>query len=277
MKNPQNILYAFSKKLQNNNNLKYPLFMIFTILGYIFFCTSKAWFPDLSNTTAFTPMDTIYTLDNRDFTLKNWSWSPTQSLMEVEIDVNNKNFDKIDKYLFSCRDKRYNPLPVEPVLEESNLLVIYIKDVPSDFSELSFRIKVDYGENTKEISDMVRFYTNRKDIPIVDKITPMTAKQYYIARLDRNIAAYEKDVAEKQTFISGINAKILKAQEDITVLRNNLPLQSADEAALSQKRIHAIEENITDFHSQIESAELDIFELEDKIKEAQEKMKIQEE
>lgn len=267
---------SFRKRLRNNQNAKFPLFILFALLGYSFFLSSNVWFPDLSKARSYSPMDTVYTLDNRDFTLKNWAWSPTQNLMEIEIDVDNKNYDSLDKYLFSCRDKKYTPLPTKAIIEEKNLLIIHITDVPPDFNELSFRIKVDYGEDTKETGDMVRFYTNRNDVSIVDEIKPLTINQYYIARLGRGIEAYKKEIDAKKAFISDINFKIAQAEEDISLLRNSIPIQSMDEASLSQKKIDAIGETISDFLSQIENAEQEIFEIEDKIRESEEKLKLQE-
>lgn len=271
MKKLQSVIYNLKLQISRKKNSQFILFLVFIVAGYAFFFSSRAWFPDIGTAKAYSPMDSTITLDNRDFTLKSWTHSRSQGLMEVEIDVTNHNFDGIDSYLFSCRDSKYNPIPVEAVIEDKNLLVVHIK-TPENFKELSLRIKVNYGPGTKLYGDMVKFYTNRDQITEVDKIELLTIDGYYAQRLERKISDYQKAKEDLQTSIDTINQQIHEAEEERRTLQAALALQSKEDVQKSQKRISEIDSTISDFKTDILFREESIFDYDDKILEAESKL-----
>jgi len=273
MKSIKARFYTFKSKIKRNRNSQFPIFLATAIIGYFLLFTSKVWMPDYNLSEVFTAMESVSTLDNRNFTLKNWIYSPEQNMMEVEVDVINNNFDNIDKYLFSCRDQNYKLLQTSAVIEEKNLLVVHILNIPVDFKELSFRIKVDYGEDNQDVGKMVRFYTNRDTIMNVDKIDNKTPTEYFAARLERNIKTYNQTIQSLQKEIDDISLKIALAENEIQTLKNNIPLQSVDEARKSNNRISQLNETILDFELQINTKQDSILETEEKIKEADTKFK----
>lgn len=258
--------------IRRNKNSQFPMFLITAIIGYSLLFTSNAWVPDMNASDAYTAIEATTTLDKRDFTLKNWVYAPSQKMMEIEIDVTNRNYDNINKYLFSCRDQNYELVKVSPVIEENNLLVIHILNVPEDFKELSFRLKVDYGDTTDDVAKMIRFYTNRDMVSTVDTIETKTIPEYYAARLERNIGSYNTAIQTLQEEIDALYLKISLGKEEISTLKNNIPLQSVDEASRSNKRISEINDNILDFELEITTKRDSILEVQEKIKEAQAKL-----
>lgn len=257
--------------LKHNKNCSFVFFIIFFICGYTLFLSSSFWFPSMGIAKNFTAIDTTLTLDNHNFTLRNWTWNEAQKLMEIEIDVTNNNYDGNDKYLFSCRDQRFHSLEVIPIIEEKNLLVYHIK-TPDDFKELSFRLKVDKGKDNKSYSDMIRFYTNLQSVDRVEKIEPLTINGYYIQRLERTILQYNKEIDTYQAYITELDNKITAAKEEISALNETMNLLSSDDAEKSKKRIDAIKSNITDFETEKNKTEESIFIIQDKITDTTKKL-----
>lgn len=256
--------------IKHNQNSSFVIFIIFFISGYSIFFTSLSWFPSIGPSKNYTPLESKQTLDNREYTLKNWVYSPDENLMEIEIDVKNNNFDGIDKYLYSCRDEKYNAIEVMPIIEDQNLLVYHIK-VPSQFKELSFRLKVDNGQGNK-FGDMIRFYTNYNVVETVAHITPLSINGYYAQRLERSINIYNKELSSYQNKINELKNKIQSAKEEINTLKDTMALLSSDEAEQARKRIHTIQKNITDFNQEITITEETVFDITDKIQEADKKL-----
>lgn len=258
------------RSIKHNKNSTFVLFIAFFISGYSLFFTSQSWFPSLGALKEYTPIDSTLTLDNREFTLKNWTWSESQKLMEIEIDVKNNNFDGVDQYLFSCRDQKYRSLAVEPVIKNKNLLVYHIS-VPEEFKALSFRLKIDKGINDP-YGSMIRFYANPNSLEKVDTIESLTANGYYANRLQRSITKYQQELSLYQNNIAELNDKIGSAKEEINNLTNTISLLNADEAQETRNRISQIEDNISDFTREISAIEEKVFNIQDKIQEANEKL-----
>lgn len=261
----------FNRMLKNNKNSSFVLFIIFFISGYTFFLSSYTWFPSVGTAKNFTSLDTTLTLDNHDLTLKNWTWCEQQNLMEVEIDVINNNYDGNDKYLFSCRDQQFNSLEVTPVIEDKNLLVYHIK-VPEGFKELSFRIKIDKGNENTKYDNMIRFYTNSKIVDRVNKIESLSINEYYIQRLERTIVIYNKEIGSYQKYIDELDNKISTAKQEINRLTETINLLSSDDTEKTEKRIETIKNSITDFQSEKTKTEESIFTIQDKITETTKKL-----
>jgi len=261
----------FNRMLKHYKNSTFILFIIFFVGGYTFFFSSSSWFPSIGITKAFTPLDSSLTLDNHIFTLKNWTWSETQNLLEIEIDVTNNNFDGNDSYLFSCRDQKFNSYEVIPIIQDKNLLVYHIK-APEGFKELSFRLKVDKGHQNSSYDNMVRFYTNSILVNKVSDIKPLSINGYYIQRLDRTILQYEKDINSYQEYVNELVNKISSANQEIKTLTETMDLLSTDDAEKSKKRIETITSNITDFETEKNKTEENIFTLQDKITDTSKKL-----
>lgn len=264
-------LFAKLKSLiRHNKNSSFIIFIIIYISGYGLFFSSTSWFPSTGATKNQTALDTTLTLDNHNFTLKNWTWSKSQNLMEIEIDVNNNNYDGIDKYLFSCRDQKLKPLEVKPIVENKNLLVYHIK-VTDDIKELSFRLKIDNDSKNKSF-DMIRFYTNAASVEKVKKIESLTSHGYYVQRLERTILKYQNAISVHQNYINQIDNKIASANEEISTLTKTIPLLGSDDTIQTQKRIDEIKDTIEDFNNQKTEEEKNIFTIQDKIKETLKKL-----
>lgn len=259
------------RTLKHYKNSSFVIFIFFFLSGYTFFLSSSSWFPSVGMAKVFTPMNTSLTLENHIFTLRNWAWCEEQNLMEVEFDVTNNNFDGNDKYLFSCRDQKFNSFEVIPIIQDKNLLVYHIK-VPEGFKELSFRLKVDKGINNTSYDNMIRFYTNSKIVDRATEIKPLSINGYYIQRLDRSILQYNKEISTYQDYINELDDKILSANQEIKTLNETINLLSSDDTEKSKKRIDTIMSNITDFETEKNKTEESIFTIQDKITETTRKL-----
>lgn len=68
--------------------------------------------------------------EDRYITINRWQYSENQHLMEVDLTVENKSYDGINKYKYSAVDLMGNVLKCEAKIEEDNWIVLRISDIP---------------------------------------------------------------------------------------------------------------------------------------------------
>ena len=62
--------------------------------------------------------------EDRYITINRWQYSENQHLMEVDLTVDNKSYDGINKYKYSAVDLMGNVLKCEAKIEEDNWIVL---------------------------------------------------------------------------------------------------------------------------------------------------------
>lgn len=125
-----------------HRNIFFMLFFFFFIGGYAFFFSSPLWMPTSGEANRLTELNKEILWNDRKITLIRWDYAPAQELMEVEIGVVNTTFDGGDAYDWTARLPSGKELEVMPVLEESDWVVLQIKNVPDKFAEISLRMEM---------------------------------------------------------------------------------------------------------------------------------------
>lgn len=237
---------SFIKKIQHyikkSRNAQMNIFMITVLLMYVFFFSSKQIF-NVKRELKYSAINTVSTIDNRDITLAKWLYCKETGLMEIELNILNKSYDGNDIYKITSNDRKGNMYETEIIISTPTMQVVQIKDVPPDFTEIRIAINVDYGTDTS--AEMVKFYTNNEQVEMVNEIiTYYDLNDYYVAKLDRYISGYEKQIEE-------INKKIEAEEVNIqncNNLINNLSLQKNYAAG---NELNEINQQIADANKQL--------------------------
>lgn len=210
------------KETKQENKIKKPkyllfiLFFFFFIGGYLFFFTSMYWMPDNGTAKRLTKLHEVIEWNQRDLSLLRWEYSEEQQLMEVELEIINKEFDPDNEYEFSAIESSGQRMKVDVVLKEPDWIILQIKDIPKRFREISLHMEMEHDEN----KGVVRFYTNRNDVKRVSDIYEKTRKEYQVARLKETVNGYqlsieslEDTIVEKQQSMDEITREIQRLEE----------------------------------------------------------------
>lgn len=274
MEKIKTVLRDIQTVLRRKRNSIFSIFLICFFSLYLLFFTSNSWLPDFKSAKYFTQVDTVLYLENREFILKRWVWSQSQNMMEIEIDVKNNNFDNINNYQFSCRDRKGKAYKVVPIISENNMIVVQIQNVPNTFREFSFRIRVDYSEQeiTRDNLSYVRMYTNNQMIEKTEHIEAQTLNEYYYLRVERTLINLQKERDSKQQSIIEVEEKMKAAQEDITNLISKREYSSKKDLEEVDKQIKNINSSITNFTLEKERLLDDLLEVNDLIQQTEQQL-----
>lgn len=111
--------------------------------------------------------------NKRVVSLLRWEYSEKQNLMEIEIEVTNKEFDKKNNYEFSVMESNGKRLKVDSILVEPDWIIVQVRNVPKRFRELSLHMGIENDDN----EGYVRFYTNKNDALLNNTISVQDASK----------------------------------------------------------------------------------------------------
>lgn len=231
----QNGLNKIKKIYKSNRNNSILLFIIIFITGYGMFFTSKGWL-DLNNQPKkYTELNSTVNIDKRELKLVKWTYCEATQTMEIEVDVNNTNYDGINDFYFTANDRKGNMYKVNTIIVSPTLAVVQIENMKK-LNEVRLTMQVNYGD--RKSTDMAKFYTNIDQVEKVDKIiTYSTMDEYYIARLDRYITDYNKQIQDLQNKIADENKKLDSYNAILTDLNKQKNYVAADELTKVNKQI----------------------------------------
>lgn len=247
---PMDIIKKVKYKVKENRNVSILLLIIGIASGYVFFFASRSIF-NVEKKLKFSEINSVVEMDNREITLAKWVYCETTNKMEIELDILNKTYDGNDTYNFSVIDREGHSYKVSTTVSAPTMSVIQVEDVPKDFTELRLAMNVQYDKNNLS-EEMVKFYTNIDYVERVNEIiTYYSIDDYYVAKLDRFIAAYNKNISELQDKINSENNNI----GNYNILLNDLKLKKTYAAG---NELTEINKQISDTYTLITTAQTNI-------------------
>ena len=124
--------------------------VIVVVMGYLIFFTSRLWYPGQKDAEDYTPIGQMQEIKEtgNGVTIVYWAYSPEQSAMSVELDIN-----AVDRDIsFAAVDKKRRELPVTLKLAQSGTYVLELDSIQEDFQAVSLRVTVQ--------GKTIRLYTN---------------------------------------------------------------------------------------------------------------------
>lgn len=267
LKNIFNWFILKFKKMQkfykSNRNYSIILFIFIYLVGYGLFITSRSWIYTGDKITKYTDINTVITIDNRELKLVKWTYCESSSAMEVEIDINNTNFDGINDFIFTANDKSGKRYKVDTIIVSPTLSVVQIKGVKKQ-TQIRLTMQVNYG--TQLSTEIAKFYTNYNQVEKVNEIiTYNTMDEYYIARLDRYIADYNIQINDLQNKVEEQTKRIDSYNSQLTDLNIKKNYVAADELVKVEKEITDTKNGINECNNKISELNNSIMDIQKKI------------
>lgn len=257
------------KQERRKKNLVIQIFIGTFVLGYAFFLTSNAWYPTSSNMVHATVFNQEAVWNERSIRLLSWDYSEEQRMMEVRIDIKNNSLDGINKYEYQALDRKKGFFEVTPVLEDENYIVLHITDINKRWSEISLRIIMPNSED----SDMMKLYTNSKEVVHVDSIKKKSRNEYQTDRINDRIEYYDRLINELMGENEDYQEDINIAKENIQKLEEGKKFQTDQERKETDQDILGIKNEIESIQTIYDSNLTDIQEYRERIDNAEEELK----
>ncbi len=261
------------KKVRNKGNRLIYGFLLIFIVGYVFFFSSKIWMPAPHDGVMITPLGTSIEKNDRTVTVDSWTYSRDQHLMEIAVEVENLSIDGIDSYEWQVRTIS-DRLDVKTILEDKDLIVLHIENVPSKWAEmlLAMGLKADDKERVEKWED-VKFYVDADTIIETGQIKKLSDAEYRIAAYEAKISAYMLEINNQNVIVEELTTSITTAENKVKELKAEKKYQTETEIKTTDENIQSIESQIQGFkNDRSEALEL-ISEYKDKIVLQKQKLK----
>lgn len=226
----QNSHEKFVKKTYTNKNrskkfVRMVLFLFFSSMSV--FLSSAFWLPSDAKADQFVPYQE-YTMGSHAFTIVRFDYSAEQEVAEVEVDINDNNFES-GNYEYIAQQSG-EAKEITTITKDNTNIIFQIRNVEKNDV---IKLTIGFVRSQKDLDRIVLSY-NPANITQVKDLTPKTKTQYRIQRLYMDIERYQKECEE-------LNATI-KKEEDVI-------------SSLSQKNIE-LEEN-KQYKSDIEKEDIE--------------------
>ena len=247
------------REKKKHKNVFAVLFITIFLSGYTLFFTSKIWMPTTGDAERLTRLNEDIQWENRTIKIIRWEYSENQQRMEVELDLSDRSFEGLEGYDHPAMETNAGMLPVTPVLEDMDWIILQIDDVPKRFSEISLRIQEkDAGE---ESGTMIRMYTNINDVDRVETLERKDRAEYLVEKYQLQVQGYQEEIkkinkriSESEKRIRNIEAEILQLQEKETYQTEKQIQETESVIEDAKNEILSEEEHIA--NDQAEAAEV---------------------
>lgn len=263
--NQKKIIREISVKSKKRRNVFLQMFIFIFCAGYFLFFTSNAWYPDKSNLVKATEIGKTNEWNGKEITVLSWTYSETQKLMEIQINIDSKELTDTVQLEFEALDKKQGYFPVEQFVKKDNLYVLRIP-VKKGWKEVSLRIQ-EKGDNSVE---PYKVFTNNEKVTEVAKIQDLTENEYLISRIQSRIEKYEKDIYDLETENKKFEKDILEINENIADYRTKEQYQTAQEIKETENLIAQAESEINQINQSIAENTGMIQEYEERVRLAEE-------
>lgn len=257
------------KFVRKQNNALWVLLIIF-IVGEVFFFSSHFFMP-VDMGSRLTPLNATLQLgEDRKVTLVRWDYSPGQSMMEVELSIQNLTFDGQDRYVARAYIMAGGTVSREPeyIITEPNYMVMHFSDIPATWTDISLWITLDNMED----SSVLKLYTNNVAVNRVEKIASMSQTQYQVRRLQDQIDAFKNEQVELESQIEATKEKIALLEAGNKNLVADKEFQTAEQVKETERIIEENNYKISEYEHLIDDLTGQINERESLIKQTERKI-----
>lgn len=234
------------RQIEKKGNRFLFKFIIIFIVGYTIFFSSKLWMPTTYTGVEITKVGTTIEKNKRSITVASWEYSREEETFEIITEIDNFSIDGIDKYVWEVlgKGKKYKV----QVKQSNNFYIIIVKDVKSDWSEVSLNIDLSEKDKSKNSEfEPVKIYMNDKNVKNVSKIITHTGLEYQIKAYENEIEIVDKSIEKLNDDKYKINESIKEADRKIQELKSgegNLGISDRSELNEKMENISTEKENL---------------------------------
>lgn len=229
------------KKIKTSNSKRQKVFLAFVGIMYIFFLTSKSYMYD-SGDFLYTPLNTVQSKNNYEVIINRWLYSPKQNLMEVQLQIENKNFNGEYNYEWGILTRPLGSAKATLMLQEDNYYVVHLSGIKDNFREISFQMSLN--------DTVLKLYTNKNAVERTENIQLKTYEEYQIDQLNSLLQINQKEIEANEEKISSNKLQINEYNAQITKLDQSKKYKT-------MKEIENTEKEISIYQSKIESLVID--------------------
>lgn len=260
------------KKLTENINHKYKIFLLAFFFLMAVFLTSKIWLPSdvkIQNSDIGTARNTT---TGTEIVLKSWQYNPSASFMEATFSYTDSDSSQSMKFspVAHTDTNKARALSTSVPYCNNGFLVVQINNVPQNWNVISLWIdskdeqinlndtesEVDAESNSEDanvdsIEQGANFFCDTRKV-VKNSVLKSQAKLYYsLQSIDNEISADKARIKQLNNNIAAANANIQQLNFDISALKSNQKYQTADEVKQSNSTIQNKNSQISDLKNNI--------------------------
>lgn len=238
--------------IKNRKNIFMIIFISIFLIGYIFFFSSNLYMRD--STQYYSDMRTSNVLYNRTFTLLEWHYAPDQNEMEVLLSIQDMSYESNKAFIVEAKDRSKGLLDAQIYLQDNDLMVVHINDIPHSFTDIYLQIMIDDAEK----DSYIRFYTNSQAVEKVEHIDDRMLYEYDIDRILLNNQYYQSEIDEYTIKKEELQEQLDNANQTVEELSQSVVYKTDAEIAEIQNNISKVMNDITSMNTQLEELEANI-------------------
>ena len=265
------------KRMIENINYTYRIFLLLFSVLLVVFLTSKMWLPSdvsIQNTAVGTMLNTTESVGVR---LQSWQYNPSTHYMEAAFTYQNSDNLQNIKFIPTAHtdtNKAVN-LNVTVPYEHNGFLVIQIQNVPQNWNVISLWIDsqqeqtVDLtqpdssiGMNTSRPSTHMQqganFFCDIRKVVRNGSLKSQSSLYYSLKSVDNEISSVQSHMTQTNKKITAANLSIQQLTSDISVLNDNERYQTSDEVKQSKDAVQSKTTQINDLKNSIAQFQSDI-------------------
>lgn len=208
----------------NNRNSVRVAVLLFFLIHLVFYVTG--FLPDKSQYTCSEFRIPQRLSDYKTVTLIRWDYSPKDRVMELVFDLKNTAYSEGVINFTAVYDNVKN-LDSQVVYNADDMLVIQLYKIPDNTGK-KINITFEYtpaGEKMYETS----FYSFTGIINEVAALPVLSTEEYYLGRLDYDIAYYQVLIRDLETSVAKNEASLAAIEADMQRLQSNDTQLTTDE------------------------------------------------
>lgn len=269
------------KNLKLNVSTLYIATALAFVFGFAIFGTSKMF---LAEETPINQTELKKEFDLRTegkLQINKWIYDAEQKMMEVVLVTYGMKDYTTDLEFTAVSKKNVNQeLPLEVVLNDNDIYILQIHNVPNNFDQLAIRLHkseksldtafTEDGQTEQESNSFSTIYTDER---VVDRkrIDKQDAREYTIEITDDLIEQTKEKQKLAITEIENLNSVNEEIQKGIEELQSELLYQTADEQIETNNTIYKLTQDIETNNKKIEEKQADIHNLNAKIEKLEQK------
>lgn len=254
-----------SEKMKRKKNIFLSVFLFLFFGGYFVFFSSKVWLHTDSDLIKATSLQKAYIVHDREISIGRWQYSQKQQMMELELDINNKSTDGIEKYEYEALERRKGKLDTEVVINKPDFVILRLKNMPVNWREVSVHIQIDD-------SNMLKIYTNKSAVKMVDNIQNRSENGYRIEREKNMITQYRNVILQLRKEQTKLQEGIDQLNENKKGLEKNKKYETEKEKQDTDQQISSIESEVDSKLNKIKENDSDVKEYTERIQMANKKI-----
>lgn len=228
------------------------IFLIFFVIGNLFFLSSNAVFHGTSSIITPTKYEEPLSWNGRVIQLIRWEYDPSRKLMEVELSIEeNISLDGVKNYQYVSNEYKAGAMKVNAVAETDDMLIVQIENVPKNYTILSLHVNTPEGDPEEDLVVYGNNHTVHQTY-----IEERTVNEYAVAKAERTIEKMKQNIVTSKKVIEEQCVAIENGNSRISELNEKLEYQVGEEYEKTQSQITEITTLVNRCYQTIEKEEL---------------------